>query len=96
MYLVEYSFPNLATICSINVHIVKCPFDVIVKNVSFFLFSFVGVVLNKTLSRTEAIYTHGLHLGSMVDPYTLDKQVRITFTKSSPACACMCTLLVSA
>ena len=36
-----------------------------------------GVVLNKTLSRTEAIYTHGLHLSSTVDPYTLDKQVRL-------------------
>ena len=35
----------------------------------------VGVVLNKTLSRTEAIYTHGLHLASTVDPYTLPKQV---------------------
>lgn len=36
---------------------------------------FIGVVLNKTLTRTEAIYTHGLHLGSTVDPYTLPDQV---------------------
>ena len=34
-----------------------------------------GVVLNKTLSRTEKIYTHGLHLVSTVDPETLGQQV---------------------
>ena len=31
--------------------------------------------MNKTLSRTEKIYTHGLHLISTVDPTTLDQQV---------------------
>ena len=37
--------------------------------------NYAGVVLSKTLSRTEMIYTHGLHLISTVDPQTLEKQV---------------------
>ena len=35
----------------------------------------VGAVLNLTLSRTELIHTHGLHLASTVLPDTLHQQV---------------------
>lgn len=39
----------------------------------------VGAVLNHALSRTEMIYTHGLHLYSIVDPDTIDEQIAFSY-----------------
>ena len=39
----------------------------------------IGTVLNKTLSRTETIYTHGLRLSSALKKTVISKQVIIRY-----------------